>query len=115
MKRHNHVSSELTRRRVGGLESSSLTKKLIEMGFYEGNYRVVKDFDRPLHPSLERIFEAARLTWENRRVSLEEIIEWVRDGSISPTTHEKTIYFRDGAELYEALNLINYELFERVE
>ena len=115
MKRNNYASGELTRRRVGGLESSPLSQKLIEIGFYNGNYRVVKELNRRLHPSLETVFSAAQLTWKNRSMSLEEIIEWVRKGSINPSTNEQTLSFREDEELYETINLINYGLFERLE
>ena len=115
MKRNNYASGELTRRRVGGLESSPLSRKLIEIGFYNGNYRVVKELNRPLHPSLETVFSAAQLTWKSRSMSLEEIIEWVRKGSINPSTNEQTLSFREDEELYETMNLINYGLFERLE
>ena len=111
MKKSKYVPGELIERGNEAMKPSPVAKFLYDIGYYDGQYEVVKELERPVYPGLEDVLIAARNTWPNTNFSLEELIDWVRDGAVDPTTNEKTLSYREGEEMYEALDLITFDLF----
>ena len=111
IKKRKYVPGELIDRGTEAMKPSPVAKFMYEIGYYDGQYEVAKELERPVYPDLEGVLIAARNTWPNTAMSLEELIDWVRNGATDPRTNEKTLSYREGEEIYEALNLINDDLF----
>lgn len=111
MKKSKYIPGELIERGTEAMKPSPLAKFLYDVGYYDGQYEVVKELERPVYPGLEDVLIAARNTWPNTTFSLEELIDWVKKGATDPTTNEKTLSYREGEEMYEAVDLITLDLF----
>lgn len=66
---------------VETIRPSIASQLAFERGFYEGNYTVVSVPEIPLRPGLEKIRQAAYAKWPQTVVSLEDIMDWVREGA----------------------------------